>query len=103
MAFEKRDNSGTLFKNAKKEKETHPDYNGDVTVNGESYWISGWLKKDRNGNTFMSLSFKPKQQSSGIGKPGYAGASKPIGQKVDNAGRVARPSLSEQLDDEVPF
>ena len=24
------------------------------------YWVSGWLKKDKNGNPFMSMSFKRK-------------------------------------------
>lgn len=53
-------NRGALFKNDRKQSENHPDYNGSLNVGGHDFWISSWLKKDRNGNTFMSLSVKPK-------------------------------------------
>lgn len=59
--MEKRDNSGVLFKNNKKEKDTHADYEGNCTVNGQEMWMNAWLKKDKNGNTFMAFAFKPKK------------------------------------------
>lgn len=58
---EKRDNSGVLFKNSRKEKDTHADYEGNCTINGQEFWMNAWLKKDKNGNTFMSFAFKPKK------------------------------------------
>lgn len=61
--MEKRDNSGSLNKNERKEKDTHPDYNGSAFIGGVDMWISGWIKKG-NGKTFMSLAFKPKNESS---------------------------------------
>ena len=61
MAYEQRDNSGSLFKNDKKEKENHPDYKGSCMVNGVEMWMSAWLKNGKNG-TFMSFSFTPKEQ-----------------------------------------
>jgi len=57
--MEKRDNNGALFKNERKEKDTHPDYNGSALIGGVDMWISAWIKKG-NGKTYMSLAFKPK-------------------------------------------
>jgi hypothetical protein len=52
---------GVLFKNDRKEKDTHPDYKGSCEINGEEMWMSAWLKQGKNG-TFMSFSFTPKEQ-----------------------------------------
>jgi uncharacterized protein (DUF736 family) len=62
MAFEQKDGTGALFKNKRKETDTQPEYTGNGKVNGAEVEISAWLKKDKNGNTFMSLSFKPPYQ-----------------------------------------
>jgi uncharacterized protein (DUF736 family) len=53
-------NSGALFKNDKKEDEKHPDYRGNVNAAGVDYWLDAWLKKDKNGKTYMRLRLKPK-------------------------------------------
>ena len=54
-------NSGALFKNEKKEQDTHSDYNGNINVNGQEFWLNAWLKKSKAGKTYMSLSVKPKE------------------------------------------
>jgi hypothetical protein len=59
MAFEKKDLSGVLFRNEKKEKDTHPDYKGDALIDGVQYWISGWKKEGKKG-PLLSLSFSIK-------------------------------------------
>ncbi len=50
-------NSGTLARNDRREKPTHPEFTGKAEIDGVMYWISGWVK-DGNGGKFFSLSFK---------------------------------------------
>jgi uncharacterized protein (DUF736 family) len=51
---------GALFKNDRKEKDTHPDYKGQCEIDGTEYWISAWIKESKAGKKFMSLSFEDK-------------------------------------------
>lgn len=60
MAYEQKDNSGTLFKNDKREKDTHPHATGTALIDGVEYWVSAWTKDGAKGK-FQSLAFKPKQ------------------------------------------
>ena len=89
MAYQQKDMSGSLFKNDRKEKDTHPDYRGDIVIDGVSYWLSAWVKTSKNGGKFMSLAAKPKD--------GGKGADKPTPQQE------ARKPAREEMDDEIPF
>jgi hypothetical protein len=80
----KYDNSGALFKNARKEKDTHPDYEGSITVNGVEYWLKSWLKQGAKG-TFMSLSVAPKQE------------------RAQEIKQEARGSFRDEVLDDLPF
>lgn len=59
MPNEQRDNSGVLFKNDRKEQDSHPDYKGWGMVAGTEVWISAWIKSGAKGK-FMSLAIKAK-------------------------------------------
>jgi len=61
MAYEKKDMSGTLFKNDKREKDTHPNATGTAIIGGVEYWVSAWTKDGAKGK-FQSLAFKPKEE-----------------------------------------
>ena len=54
-------NSGTLGRNTRKEKDSHPDFSGQCEIDGVGYWISAWIKEGQ-GSKFFSLSFKPKEE-----------------------------------------
>lgn len=58
MAYEQRNNNGSLFKNDRKNNERQPDYNGNAIINGKTMRISAWIKKSQNGTAFMSLAFE---------------------------------------------
>lgn len=87
MAFEQRDNSGSIFRNEKKEKENHPDYKGSCMVGGVEMWMSSWLKVGANGTKFMSFSFQPKEQQ----------AQQPA------ARQAAKQAPAPAFDDDMPF
>lgn len=87
MAYEPKDNTGTLFKNNKREKDSHPHAKGTALVDGVEYWVSAWTKDGAKGK-FQSLSFQRKE--------------------VQNASKAAqttapsRKTFHEDLDDELP-
>jgi hypothetical protein len=60
MAYEQKDNSGSLFQNKEKRSENFPDYSGSVRIEGADWWISGWKKQSKDGTTYLSLSVKRK-------------------------------------------
>jgi hypothetical protein len=69
MAYEKRDMSGSVFRNRDKRSETHSDFTGDCLIEGQEYWMNCWEKKDKNGNSFFSFSFKKKQPRGDTSEP----------------------------------
>jgi hypothetical protein len=54
-------NRGTLGKNQRKEKDTHPEYAGKINVDGVDYWLSAWVKEGPTGK-FFSLSVRRKDE-----------------------------------------
>ncbi|WP_376742467.1 hypothetical protein [Ensifer canadensis] len=71
MAYEKRDLTGTLFKNDKREKDSHPHATGSCVIDGVEYWVSAWTKDGQKGK-FQSLAFKRKEERREEIKNGYA-------------------------------
>jgi hypothetical protein len=72
MAYEQRDNSGSLFRNEEK-KENGPDYSGKALVGGTEYFMDAWLKQSENGRKWMSFSFKAMTKQPGKPPRGPAG------------------------------
>lgn len=61
MAYGTKPGNGALFKNTKKEKDTHPDYQGDAVLpDGTSVWLSAWLKTGERGK-YLSVAMKVKE------------------------------------------
>lgn len=59
MAYEMKENSGSLFKNDRREKDTQPNATGSCLIDGVEYFVSAWTKDGTKGK-WQSLSFKRK-------------------------------------------
>lgn len=77
-------NTFAIFRNTRKQKDNHPDWNGTFTdENGVEYWLNAWTKTPKNGgDKFLSGSIKRKDAKSEA---------------------PPRQKTTSELDDEVPF
>jgi hypothetical protein len=93
---------GALFKNNRKERDTHPDLQGNIELSQEAVQsvieqanrgvkypkldLSGWTKMSSKGNKFISLSAKKPWEKGGGGSSGGYGQGR-----------------NNDIDDEIPF
>ena len=56
-------NSGALFRNDRKEKETQPDLRGKINVDGKDFYISAWSKQSEKAGKYMSLALTPIEEN----------------------------------------
>lgn len=87
-------NRGVLFVNYKKDKDTQPDYNGKINIDGKEVPISGWKKKSKKGEVFLSLMVDVKK-----GKPEV----KAMTPSQAPAVRPAKPAPAADFDDDLNF
>ena len=108
MEEKKYPNSGRMFKNARKEKDSHPDGDGEgehtCTQCGHTdrFFINGW-RKTTGKDPWWSMSFKDK-----TGKPKTDDDApqqrKPVQQDLGYGSAGGKPqSFKQDLDDEIPF
>jgi len=84
MAWVHKENSGSLFKNKRKEKDTHSDYTGEINVEGKLFWLNAWLNEAQStGEKYLSIRLNPKEER----------RDKP----------VSNGKTTHELDDEIPF
>lgn len=83
MAYEKKELSGSTFKNRNKAKETHADYTGDCLIDGKEYWMNTWVRKTKDGTPYFYHTYnkkQPRQESS-----------------------INQETTSVKIDDDLPF
>ena len=82
-------NRGQIWKNDRKEKDTHPDFTGSQNVmcpccnNATNYWVSAWKRKEGAADRAPALSWSSKVKD---GKPA-----------------PSAKTVKEDMDDEIPF
>jgi uncharacterized protein (DUF736 family) len=56
--MEQKNNTGAIFKNDKKTAENQPDYRGNMTVDGQQWEISLWVRESAAGLKYFSAAIK---------------------------------------------
>ena len=101
-----KDNSGSIFKNDRKEKDTHPDGKGSCVIDGVEYWVSSWNKTSAKGVQFRSLSFQRKEQpqtAPATREPHYSTPARPAPTR-QSPQQAQRPASGfDDMDDDIPF
>jgi hypothetical protein len=88
MAYEMKDNTGSLFKNDRREKDTHAHARGSALIGGVEYWVDAWTNTTNAGDKYQSLKFKPKEARVPDGSQGAP---------------TQRAEFDTDLDSDVPF
>jgi len=57
--MELKENAVLIFKNDRKNGETHPDYKGEIDVNGQRFEIALWVKEGAKGKFFSGKISEP--------------------------------------------
>jgi hypothetical protein len=82
-------NRGALWRNERKQTDKHPDYTGEVDVEGVVYWVSAWKGKTGNNPKAPILSFSLKKK-----EPRSAS---------QNSETAHSPAPNDDFDDDIPF
>ena len=51
-----KEGSASLFKNTRKQSESHPDYTGSIMLQGKEHYLSAWIKESPKVGKFFSIS-----------------------------------------------
>ena len=55
-------NRGAIWKNDRKEKDTHPDFKGELNVEGVTCWVSAWKRRPEDPKNRPALSFSIRRK-----------------------------------------
>ena len=78
---------GAIWANTDKQKDTHPDFKGNATINGVDYWVSAWKRKEGASDRAPILSFSFTQKE----------------EKPADTASYSSPEVTKKINDEIPF
>lgn len=108
MAYEHKENNGTLFPNGRKRKETDPDYTGSINVNGVLFWLNGWHGQTKAGARRINVRVA-EQNVQPQNAPHPAPVPLPPSPSKTLTGNVLTGSVQmstnnlEDMEDDIPF
>lgn len=102
MPYEQKPNTGSLFRNDRKESDSHPDYKGSALIDGlGDCWLDAWINTAKDGSKYMSLKIKPREARQ---MQGYVGSYNGDPATNHSGSAPARQPASAYDDDsDVPF
>ncbi len=98
-------NRGSIWKNERKTKDTHPDFTGSINVEGREYFFDAWKRKEGAGPKAPALTFKVKPKDAAPeGHPDRFHRDTPVNRQRPS-GFPERPRQVDErgLDDDIPF
>ena len=102
MTFQHKPDTGSLFKNDKREGRQDPDYRGSALVEGREYWLSAWIntaKKD--GSKYMAIKLKAKDEQRAPAQNDFEKRYPPA--EAAPKTTQAPPPPESDFDDAIPF
>jgi hypothetical protein len=106
--FERKPNSGSLFKNEKKQNDTQPNATGRALIGGVEYLMSAWTNRLNDGRVYQSLRFTPvselsPQTSSNDNKPAWQQSQQPQAQPQPQTQPQSSFNNNFNFDNDMPF
>lgn len=89
-------NRGSIWKNDKKKKDTHPDFTGSINIEGVEYWLNGWKRKEGAAPKSPAMSFTVRRKDA-AGKPA------PSRSATLPKASTAAVGRGDDMEDEIPF
>jgi hypothetical protein len=84
MSYQHKEDTGSLFKNDKRESDKHPHAKGSALIDGVDYWVSAWTNTRDSGEKYQSLKFSKKEEN-----------------RAPNPAKQQAPV--DEFEDEIPF
>lgn len=88
-------NRGSIWRNERKEKDTHPDFTGTINVDGVEYFCDAWKRRPDASERAPALTFSVKRKDKQPGK------GRTDSQRSVDAQRPA--AQQDDFDSDVPF
>lgn len=102
MSYERKPGDIAVFKNERREKDSQPNYTiSGLTLDGRPMKGALWLKKDRNGNTFMAGNIAVDEYAES--KSGGGGRQEPSRDGSQDFSRRDDNRPQYDLNDDIPF